>query len=45
MDARSFYGSTKVTTIVEAHDAVEKDKNVENIVVLPPIDGDSGSKE
>ena len=48
MDARSFYGSrraTKVTTIAEAYDAVENNKNVVSIVVLPPIDGDSGRKE
>jgi len=48
MDARRFYGSrraTKVTTIAEAYDAVENNKNVVNIVVLLPIDGDSGSKE
>ena len=48
MEARSFYGTrraTKVTTIPEAHNAIENVKNVVNIVVLPPVYGDSGSKE
>ena len=48
MDARSFYETrkaTKVNTIAEAYNAIENNKNIVNIVVLPPIDGESGSKK
>ena len=48
MDARSFYGTrraTKATTIAEAYDAIQNNKNVLNVVVLPPISSDLGSKE
>ena len=45
---RSFYETkraTKETTIAEPYDAIENNKNIVNIVVLPPINGDLGSKE
>ena len=45
---RSFYETkraTKETTIAEPYDASENNKNIVNIVVLPPINGDLGSKE
>ena len=48
MDTRSFYGTRrgrKETTIAEAYDVIKNNKNVVNIVVLPPINGDSRSKE
>ena len=46
LNARSFYGTRRATKIIiaEAHDAIENNKNVVNIVVLQSIDGDSGSK-
>ena len=48
MDAKIFYGTRrarKVSTIAEAYNDNENNKNVVNIVILPPIDSDSGSKE
>ena len=48
MDTRSFYGTRrarKETTIAEAYNIIENNKNVVKIVVFPPINGDSGSKE
>ena len=47
MNVSCFYGTrkaTKVTTIAEVQDAIENNRGVRNIVVLPPNAGDSGSQ-
>ena len=36
---------TKVTTIAEAHEAIEGSRNVDNVVVLSPNAGNSSNKE
>lgn len=48
MDTKSFYGGrkyTRVTTIGEAHEAVENASHPVNVVVLPPAAGDIGTQE
>ena len=48
MESQVFYGiskTTRVATIAEAHEAVEGARNVVNVVLLPPNDGDSGNQK
>ena len=48
MEAASFYGSrktTRMTTLREAYEAVQKASQVVNVVVLPLASVDTGSQE
>ena len=45
---RAFYGARKAThvsTLAEVNETIKNAKNVVNVVVLPPEEGDSGSQE
>ena len=48
MELKRFYGvrkATRVPTIAEAHEAIEDERNVVNVVVLPPNASDSCNQE
>ena len=48
MEPKVFYGirkKTRVSTISEAHEAIEDARNVVNVVLLPPNAGDFGNQE
>ena len=48
MEPKVFHGirkTTRVATISEAHKAIEGERNVVNVVLLPPNAGDFGNQE
>ena len=48
MEHKGFYGvrkTTRVPTIAKAHETIKDERNVVNIVVLPPNAGDSCNQE